>query len=277
MKRLRRNELSNGLVVWQAEGLLALGAIHAFTTRHGGSSSGACATLDLAGRGTREGVALENARENLTRLRAGLGVPASARTLGLHQIHGAEVISDDGAPAGWPPPRGDVLTSDRSDALLMVRTADCVPILLHDPENGAVAAVHSGWRGTVADAPGAAVRRLVDRHGTNPSELHAAIGPCIGRDRFEVGAEVAEAFHDAGLGTCVESRTPKPHIDLFRSVRRRLLDAGLDPERVEGTPICTHAEVADCFSHRRQGPTGGRMAGVILAPPRPGRNAHRGA
>lgn len=266
MDPLIRTELKGGIVIWQSQRLLVHGVTHGFTTRHGGTSDGECATLDLAGRGTREGHELTCARANHDRLRSGLLIPEEARTLHLHQIHGNEVVQDEGHLPEWPPPKGDILISNHTDGLLMVRVADCVPILLYDPVGIAVAAIHSGWRGTVADAPGAAVRAMQEAFGTQPPDLIAAIGPCIGLDHFEVGEEVARRFLETGLGACIQDRDPRPHIDLFPAVRSRLLEAGISESNIDGTPLCTHEEASDCFSYRRQGPEGGRMAGVVIAP-----------
>ena len=101
----------------------------------------------------------------------------------------------------------------------MVRVADCVPILLHDPKSGAVAAIHSGWRGTVEHASRAAVDGMKRSFGTRPEDLVAAIGPAIGLDRFEVGPEVADTFDAEGLGAFVRPGDPRPHVDLFGAVR----------------------------------------------------------
>ena len=262
---LDRVDLGEGIVVWQSTQLREHGVNHAFTTRHGGDSSELKASLDLAGRGSRTGADLVAAEANLERLREQLDVAESDRTLLLHQIHGKEIFIDDGAPRSWPPPRADILISNRPDGFLMVRVADCVPILLHDPASGAVAAVHSGWRGTVADAPGATVEAMREQYGTKPERLIAAIGPAIGIDHFEVGDEVASAFRDSGLSDCVRAGDPRPHVDLHAAVHTRLLQADLDVKHIDGDRICSHASTLDCFSYRRDGPEGGRMAAVIQA------------
>ena len=260
---LERVSIGDGLTVWQAVSLRRHGVLHAFTTRHGGSSTGPRESLDLAGRGSREGRSLAAAEENLSRLRERLGVHGSTRTVMLHQVHGNGVHEDDGTGPTWPPPKADILVSSRSDALLMVRVADCVPILLHDPGTGAAAAIHSGWRGTVARAPGHAIRTLVANHRSEPDRLIAAIGPAIGVARFEVGPEVADRFEAEGLGLHVRRGPGKPRIDLHGAVRQILVEAGVRPGSIEGVPFCTHSNPGECFSYRRDGPDGGRMAAVI--------------
>lgn len=263
---MQRKDLGEGLIVWQSSLLLEHGVTHAFTSRHGGCSTGPRATLDLAGRGSREGEALAQAETNLNRVRKRLDIPEVTRTLLLHQVHGASIHHDDGTPMSWPPPKADILVSAHPDALLMVRVADCMPILIHDPHSGAVAAVHSGWRGTVARAPRAAAMALMTGHQADPSDLIAAIGPAIGTSAFEVGEEVAEAFRAEDMGAHVHQGQEKPHIDLFGAVWEDLVGAGLQPGNIDGAPLCTRSNVEDCFSYRRDGPDGGRMAAVILPP-----------
>lgn len=260
--------LKNSIEVWRSPLLSSHGVTHAFTTRNGGTSIGPRASLDLAGRGSRIGDDLMHAEENLRRLREALELDNEIRVVRLHQVHGAKVHIDDGHPELSGPPRADVAISNHRDGLLMVRVADCTPILIHDPETGTVAAVHAGWRGTVADAAGAAVDAMVATFGTTRSDLIAAIGPAIGLERFEVGEEVAEEFRLKGLGAFIHPREPRPHIDLFGAVKFRLLEAGVPAEHIEGTPICSFDNPDTCFSYRRDGPDSGRMAAVILATPR---------
>lgn len=263
---LEQVRLTDRLTIWRSPLLSECGVTHAFTTRHGGRSVGPRATLDLAGRGSREGEELAQAEDNYEQLRQGLRLPADIRPIRLHQVHGAAVHLDDGATPPWPPPQADVVISNRPDGLLMVRVADCVPILLHDTSTGAVAAIHSGWRGTVANAPNAAIGAMIDTFGTAPEDLIAAIGPSIGLERFEVGEEVAHAFRLEGLGAFVHPRVPRPHVDLYEAVRFRLIAAGIPADHIEGAPICTFDDDRNCFSYRRDGSASGRMAALILTP-----------
>ena len=107
-------------------------------------------------------------------------------------------------------------------------TADCVPVLLCDPRNHVVAAVHAGWRGTVRHIVRLAVERMVSLSGGQATGIKAAIGPSISPAAFEVGDEVADEFRRAGRGECVVGGYAKPHIDLWQANVMDLLESGVD-------------------------------------------------
>ena len=144
---------------------------------------------------TTRGLDLPHADEGSgwTTLAAWLGVESS-HLWRLRQVHGLTVHTEAVAPCDGAWPEGDLLATDRHDVALAVRTADCVPILYADPRTGAVAAVHAGWRGTVAGAASRMVEVLATRFGSRPEDLIAAIGPCVGPESYEVGQEVIDAF-----------------------------------------------------------------------------------
>jgi YfiH family protein len=173
------------------------------------------------------------------------------------QIHGTAIASTRIAESS----EADLVAGQDPDRLAAVRTADCVPILMGCRLRGEVVAIHAGWRGVVADAPGVAVRHLVAA-GSQPHDIVAAIGPAIGPDAFEVGPEVAAAFRDAGLAEVVLDRSPRPHVDLHQAATRLLIDAGVDPAAIDGLPICTVADHR-FFSHRRdRGRTGRHLSAI---------------
>lgn len=184
---------AGGLTVLQPA---LLPAAAAFTTRGGGISVGPYASLNLgAGSGDDPAAVATNSH----RLASALGF-RTADLARLRQVHGAEVaVVERPGPPGWPIGEFDAAVTDRPDVVLLVLAADCVPVLLVDPERPAIGAVHAGWRGVAADAPGAAVRRMVEAFGSRPASLRAAIGPCIGPCCYEVDEPVAEAFAAAGL------------------------------------------------------------------------------
>ncbi len=168
----------------------------------------------------------------------------------------------------------DAAVTDRPGVALLVLAADCVPVLLVDPRRPAVGAVHAGWRGVVADAPGAAVRALADAYGSRPGQMRAAIGPCVGPCCYEVDGPVAEAFAAAGLpfeppvarAAAPRDGRPRWRLDLAAAVRRRLEGAGLAPSAIEAAGLCTACRADLFFSHRRDGARTGRQAGVIWLP-----------
>jgi purine-nucleoside/S-methyl-5'-thioadenosine phosphorylase / adenosine deaminase len=148
---------------------------------------------------------------------------------------------------------GDALLSDSPGRFVGVKTADCLPILLADDRHRTVAAVHVGWRGAVAGVCVSTLQAMATRWGSQPRDLHAAIGPGIGPCCFEVGPEVA-----IQLGRPAR----RCHIDLEQSVRRQLVEAGLAPEHICSLGLCTFCN--DQFhSYRRDREKAGRMISVI--------------
>lgn len=136
-------------------------------------------------------------------------------------------------------PSTDALITDVKGLAIGVRTADCVPILLNASDIGAVAAIHAGWKGTLAGIVRNAADRLIEM-GADPSKIYAAMGPCICGNCYEVGPELAELFTNAGFGDCVF--TPpggRDHLDLPAANRKILLDCGLLPDHIAMPPICT--------------------------------------
>lgn len=197
------------------------------------------------------------------------------RIVTMGQVHGNDVIRVRSADAG----RGarpfsehvgfaDALITDDPDVVLMTLHADCQPILLIDPDRPAIAAVHAGWRGTVADVGGAAVRAMVDAFDSRPDQLVVFLGPAIGPCCNEVGDEVIEAWHAqagamAGAGGAVHRPGPKAHFDGPRANALLLRRAGVQPDRIETSGICTKCQKDSWFSHRGHGPGAGREGALI--------------
>ncbi|HUB07989.1 MAG TPA: polyphenol oxidase family protein [Myxococcales bacterium] len=173
------------------------------------------------------------------------------------QVHGARAVWGDAAAA----PEADALLARRGLAV-GVFTADCVPILLADPAAGLAAAVHAGWRGTIAETAVTAVRALVEA-GARVAELRAALGPHIRPCCYEVSEELAARFA-ARFGRAVVTRTPTPHLDLGAANRALLAELGLAAAHVETLAACTACARAPAFfSYRREKELSDRM----LRPP----------
>ena len=240
------------------------GFSHAFFTRAGGVSRPPWGSLNFAA-GTGDDP--EAVRENLDRAARILGVPA-ARLYFLSQVHGtaAQVIAGDEDRDEAMRNVGDILASRAPGVGCGVRTADCVPILIADRASGAVAAIHSGWKGTVANAAAAgvrAVRALVGSRG----DLLAAIGPHIEACCFEVGADVAaELAACSPLGEAAVIAGDKPHVDLRRIVRAQLEAEGIAAELIDDVRGCTVGDRERFHSYRRDGRIGGRLLSAIVAP-----------
>ncbi len=254
-RQLRAVELT------RSPGLAAVpGVAHGFSDRRGGVSEGALASLNLALRGEeRPERVVENWRRALAALAPGLAVERLAL---LDQVHGAAVA----AVARGAGPLSTVAVADAAvttvpGVVLAVRTAECVPILLAAP--GGVAVAHAGWRGTVAGVVGAAVQRLCAATGAAPDAVVASIGPHIGQAAYEVGEEVVDGLCSRGLTrslVAVEGPRGRPHVDLGAAVAALLRRAGV--ERVDQVGGCT-ASSPYLFSHRADGPSTGRLAGLI--------------
>ncbi|HKN47532.1 MAG TPA: peptidoglycan editing factor PgeF [Candidatus Polarisedimenticolia bacterium] len=204
---------------------------------------------------------------------AGAALPLST----LRQVHGAGVqtIGEDGrAPAGAPPaatgetPQGDALLTRRPGLALGVYVADCAPILICDPQTRGIAAVHAGWRGTVAGVLPEAIGALCDAFGARAGDLRLGIGPCIGPCCFEVGDEVVEALLDAdpGAATCVVDGARR-RIDLVEANRRQAVACGVDPDLIEAAGLCTMCRGDLLESYRRGRGRAGRMAALIAWKP----------
>jgi len=153
---------------------------------------------------------------------------------------------------------GDALATRAPGVAVSIRTADCFPILLADPETRSVAAVHAGWRGTAAGVAPSTLARMHSEFGTDPRNVYAAIGPGIGRCCYEVGMDVARQFGMQQAG----------HLDLAAENRNQLIAAGLTADRIELVGGCTFCNPTQFFSWRSDHDRAGRMISFIrLLPP----------
>lgn len=161
----------------------------------------------------------------------------------------------------------DALVTDAPDLPLVVFSADCGVILLHDPVNGAVGAVHAGWRGCAGGIVEKAVKQMERQYGADHASLRAAIGPCIGPCCFETDHDVPDAMRRA-LGAeaeaYLERRGVKWHVDLAGLNRLWLLRAGVPPENIDVCGVCTACHPADYWSHRKMGEARGVQAALIV-------------
>lgn len=185
--------------------------------------------------------------------------PPRERTIYLRQTHSNRILTTD-SKAGCAG-EGDGLVTASPGVLLAVRTADCLPIFLVDIEHRAVAAVHAGWRGTVAGISIRAVETLIGEFGGRPANLLVAIGPGIGPCCYEVGPEVAERF--APLFPELAAVRGKIRLDLLEANRRQLLAIGVPADRIYAGAPCTCCHPEEFHSHRRAPQSRGRMVSAI--------------
>ena len=189
----------------------------------------------------------------------------------LHQVHGNRVVS--AAPPGTADsrPEADAITSGDPAVALVVRVADCAPILMADRRLGVVAAVHAGWRSTRQRIASVTVNALRSQYGSRPQDLIAAIGPSLGDCCGEMGEEVVEAFVQAGhdresIGRWFRREAGRrPHFDLWRANVDQLQSSGLPASAIHVSRLCTRSHPAVFHSYRASGQAAGRMAAVIRA------------
>lgn len=239
---------------------------HCFTTRFGGVSEGDLSSLNL---GTHRGDKPENVRKNCEILGEALGFDINDLVF-TRQTHTniVRVVDDTNRGEGLQrevEPECDALVTNTPGVVLAAFTADCTPILLHDPVTGAVGAVHAGWRGTVADISGNAVRSMCDNFGSHPENIRAAIGPSIGVCCFETHEDVPDAVREV-LGPEAEGfivpAGDKFRVDLKGVNAALLRRAGVT--RIEISRDCTACRPDRFWSHRRVGNDRGSLAAIIV-------------
>ena len=248
---------------------------HGFSTRMGGVSPAPFDSLNLGMSTALPEDAPDDLRQHEpARIERNTGLFLDAcglstrRPVRVRQVHGPRAVGADEAlqaeiAFGLLEP-ADALISGDPNVAILVRCADCVPILIASPGTGRVAAIHAGWRGLVAGVIESALAALAPTAAERRS-LIASIGPSIGVDSYEVGSEVAEQFVLADLGHCIRSGASRPHLDCHRAAQALLLRAGVPAERTDGEPICTYRNGGLFFSARRDGAVSGRMAAAIGA------------
>ena len=252
---------ANGLAYYTFESLEPFPElVQGVTTRHGGVSTGPFASLNLSTGLGDDPAAVD---ENLNRVCHAFGI-LRANAVSPSQRHTVNVQRVDREDRGRIWAGYDALITDHEDVPLILRYADCTPVLIYDPVHRALALVHSGWRGTVQGITRAAVEALARSYGSRPSELVAAIGPSIGPCCYEVGEEVVGAVQRAFCnadGLLPGQANGRRHFDLWSANRRWLVEAGI--HQVEACELCTACNTAEFYSHRAGGGRTGHFAAVM--------------
>jgi polyphenol oxidase len=234
---------------------------HGFSTRHGGVSS---APYDALNVGLAVGDDRAKVEENLSRIARSADVrPEELHT--VSQVHGSTVLEARSPGAGVAPILGeaDAVWTARPDAAVAVKTADCVPILIVDPEGRRVAAVHSGWKGTDSRVVARTVEAL-EAQGSKAGRLLAAIGPSIRVCCYVVAEDLARRFQAQFGEEVAIHEDGKVHLDLVRAVCRTLEQSGVPSQNIDVLPECTACDRQAYFSHRRdQGVTGRHLSFAV--------------
>lgn len=241
---------------------------HCFTTRHGGVSEGYLSSLNLGWeRGDRE----ENVAENFRRVAEYFGTTPD-RIVSAQQTHTnhVRVVTESDAGKGVTRERDyrdiDALVTAEKGLLLYTSHADCTPIYFFDPGKKVIALAHSGWKGTAARIAERTVFVMTEQFSCKPEEIHAAIGPVICRDCYEVSEDVAEKFRSAGLDTALfpGREEGKYQLDLTLANKQILRESGLREEHIVSRDLCTCCHSQLLFSHRATGGKRGNCGAFLM-------------
>lgn len=237
------------------------GLLHGFMGRRGGNSVGPFSGLNVS---YRVGDDNKVVSQNVCDMKLAVGIH-DGRIVTMKQVHGDHVVEVKDKKlkeAG----EADGMVTRETDVHLGVLTADCVPILLVAPTPKLIAAVHAGWRGTLAGIAAKTVRYFKETYGVSPDRIEAALGPSIGSCCYEVKADVTrplvETWGSIGAAA-VETREGKSYLDLRRVNRGILESAGISSERIFEIGPCTSCACEDFFSYRRERKETGRQISFI--------------
>lgn len=249
---------NNGLRYFQFDSLLTR---HAIFTRHGGVSPEPWGSLNVGG---MVGDDFERVKKNRLISFEAMGCPADS-IFDVWQIHSADVVCAHAPrPVEESYRQADIILTDKPVVTLFMRFADCVPIMVHDPVNGVVGIAHAGWMGTLRDVATITIQAMTKNYGSNPADVVACIGPSIGPDHYEIGADVIlqvmQKFNDESEAL-LSSHQGKIHFNLWETNRLLLNRAGVS--KIEMANICTACHTSDWYSHRAEKGRTGRFGALI--------------
>ena len=242
------------------------------STRLGGRSEAPYASLNL---GLHVGVDPDTVLGNRAALCQVLGIEPERPTI-PEQVHKAEVavvdashrgrgaVVDDDAVAG-----ADALVTGTPDVPLMIFIADCVAVSFYDPDNNAIGIAHAGWRGTVGRIAERTVRTMVDAFGTDPGDVIVGLSPAIGKDHYEVGQDVFDAFKsefgkEGAAAFLQEDMHGTCYLDLWEANAWQLRGAGIPGDHIEISGMCTACHPDLFSSPRHENGRTGRFAGLVM-------------
>ncbi len=253
---------ANGLVWYTFEGA-GPGLTHALLTRLGGVSRGPYASLNL---GSTVGDDPAAVQENLRRVCATFGL-TRAQLVSPHQVHAAHVARVTRAEGGLIIPATDALITDDPEIALLLRFADCAPVVFYDEEHHVAGLAHAGWRGVVERVVPATLTAMRETFGTRPTRVWAGIGPCIGVERYQVGAEIVAAVAASAPGdvTIAQRRNGSWYLDLAAAIRAQLQACNVT--NIEASGLCTASNTEEWYSHRAEGGRTGRFGVLVRLTP----------
>lgn len=243
---------------------------HGFSTRLGGVSEGCYSSMNLS---FERGDDPEAVRENFRRIGQAIGVDITDMVLS-RQTHTANVriVTEEDKGKGIVRERDytdvDGFVTDRKGICLVTSFADCVPLYFVDPQKRVIGLSHSGWRGTVKKIGKRTVEIMTERFGCDPADILACIGPSICVDCYEVSEDVIERVKEQ-FPSALWSRlfyakgNGKYQLDLWKTNQEIFLEAGIRPEHIEVTNVCTHCNSSVFYSHRMQGDKRGNLCAFL--------------
>ena len=253
-----RQQKKDGLKYYQFESMITTGITQAIFSRQGGLSKPPWSSLNLGG---TVGDEPEHVKGNLDLLLRSLEY-RSEKLVQVRQIHSAAVIRADVPMDGQH--QGDAIITNQPGLLLLMRFADCVPILFYDPVKQVAGIAHAGWQGTIKQVSFHAARAMEREFGSKPADILAGIGPSIGPDHYyvqnDVIKEVEIVFPD-NLDELLLVDSDGVKLDLWNANKISLQRAGV--ENIEISGICTGCNTKDWFSHRAERGRTGRFGAVI--------------
>ena len=251
---------SNGEIHYFQFKLFDGGPIHAVFTRRGGVSPDPWASLNLGG---SVGDDLQHVGENRRLALVALGLNLDS-AFDVWQVHGIEVAIAESPRSPGSQEQRDIILTNKLGVSLLMRFADCVPMLLYDPVRKVVGIAHAGWMGTVRGAARAAIEAMQFRFGSDSADIQAAIGPSIGPDHYQIGPDVVAQVRQAFAGHAsklLAERNGSTYFDLWAANHLILEQAGV--QQVEVAGLCTACHTDDWFSHRAEHGRTGRFGAII--------------
>jgi len=232
---------------------------HGFLTRVGGVSSGAYESMNFDGRDTDPAA---NVERNRALFNAAFGVE-KGRLVTVSQVHGKEVLVIEGRLPDRPV-EADAIVTAQSGVAIGMMTADCQPVLLYDPVNKAVGAVHAGWKGAALGIVVETVMKMAELYGTDPAVLVASVGPCIGPCCYKVGWNVLDEYMARHREADCFKEKDGLRMDITLANTLQLLGVGVRKENISDDAICTACNPELFFSYRKDGGRTGRQLSFIM-------------
>jgi YfiH family protein len=249
---------ANGLFYYQFENISEPRLFHGVFSREGGVSPEPWKSLNLGG---TVGDTAENVKENLSRLLA-VSDFLPQQLVQVRQIHSAKVVKVDFPEDAIR--EGDAIMTNQRNLLLLMRFADCVPVLFFDPDNLVIAIAHAGWKGTLKGVVSEVVKAMTNHYGSSPDRIKVGIGPSIGPNHYQIGDDVIAETLAAFPTEYDEVLINDPDgvkLDLWKANQIHLNKAGV--HHVETAGICTGCDLSKWYSHRAEQGKTGRFAAVI--------------